>query len=275
MIKRWVSSRLPIHLIGGLSLGMAKREDQLRAGTVASRRERLAELMIERTGCVVQSGLFEGTALPPPMAWGASDYAAMLLGTYEQELHDPLRFCLEPHPDVIINLGCASGLYAAGLGRLVPGCDVVANDLAAVALEATAQAWELNRLGDTNTLELFHGAATSERLSTWLESRERPLVFCDIEGGEGELLDPDAVPGLTKASLVCELHDHLVPGTAALLEERFAPTHRLTYVESGSRNPHALPALFDVKEHDRWLAVSEGRRLSGTWLVAEPRSAGT
>ncbi len=272
VIRSWVTSKMPIRVFGRVYLNTSNRADRLIADTVNARRTRLTDLMIERTGCVVQLGLFEGTVLPPPMAWGAEDYAAMLLGTYEQELHDALRNCLDLHPDMVVNLGCASGLYAAGLGRLLPGCDVVAIDIAPVALTATARAWELNRLGDTNPLELFLGAAEHANLSAWLGSRDRPLVFCDIEGDERELLDPIAVPELTKAILVCELHDHFVPGITELLTERFAPTHHLTFFESGSRDPHALPALADVVEHDRWLAMSEGRPSVGHWMFAVPRS---
>jgi hypothetical protein len=71
---------------------------------------------------------------------------------------------------------------------------------------------------------------------------------------------------------VCELHDHHAPGTSALLTKRFSQTHRITFIESGSRHPHALPLLAEVEEHDRWLAVSEGRHLCGHWLVAVPKS---
>ena len=268
VIRTWVSSRLPLQVRGRL-YGVSAR---LKQDTVASRRRRLAEMLSERTGRVVQSGLFEGTVLPPPMAWGADDYAAMLLGTYELELHDSLRACIDVHPNAVINLGCASGLYAAGLARLLPGCSVVANDLAPAALAATSQAWELNRLSDTNPLELFHGVATFLGLSAWLEPHALPLVFCDIEGSERQLLDPVAVPQLLKALVVCEIHDHLAPGTSALLMQRFSQTHRITFIESGSRHPHALPLLAEVEEHDRWLAVSEGRRLCGHWLVAVPKS---
>jgi hypothetical protein len=270
VIRRLVSSRLPLRLFGRVHLGSLSGVERLRADTVASRRRRLSELVSERTNRVVQAGLFEGTVLPPSAAWGADDYAAMLLGTYEQELHDPLRTCLELSPDAVVNLGCASGLYAAGLARKLPGCPVTANDLATNALAATSRAWELNHLERTNRLELFHGAATFRRLSAWLEPHRLPLVVCDIEGSERQLLDPVAVPQLATSIIVCELHEHRAPGTTALLERRLAPTHHITHIASQARNPHELALLADIEENDRWLAVSEARHRSGNWMLAIP-----
>ena len=274
-VLRWGSSNLPLRFFGLLYVGTVREDNCLRADSVEVRRRKIAERISERTGRVIQSGLFAGTALPQSTAWGANDYAAMLLGTYEQELHDPIRACLELLPDSIVNLGCASGLYAAGLARCLPGCPVTANDLAPEALAATSQAWELNHLGDSNPIELSLGRATFAQLSEWLERRRLPLIVCDIEGGERELLDPIEVPQLANAILVCEVHDHEAPGTAGLLTRRFRPTHQLTIVTSQARNPNDYPLLADCEENDRWLAVSEARSRSGIWMVAIPNGAVT
>lgn len=55
-----------------------------------------------------------------------------------------------------------------------------------------------------------------------------------------------------------------------MLTERFGPSHHLSFITSGARNPHVLALLADVAEHDRWPAVSEARRRRRNWVVAVP-----
>lgn len=271
MIRRLLSSRLPVTLFGRLYIGQAATVRRAEHSTVSHRRRAVVAAVTERTGNVVQAGLFHGTVLPAPLAWGAEDYAAMLLGTYECELHPALGDCVEARPDVVINLGCANGLYAAGLARLLPGCPIVAVDISAAAMTATTQAWELNGLAGLNPLQLVHGPATFPTLTSWLEPYDRPLIVSDIEGHERELLDPKAVPLLARSTIVVELHDEHTPGTTTVLRNRLEGTHRLTFITSGARNPHEIELLGDFEEHDRWLALSEARSRDGSWMVAVPR----
>lgn len=271
MIRRLLSSRLPVTLFDRLYLGKLTTVRSVERSTVSHRRRAVNDALAERTNNVIQSGLFRGTVLPTSRAWGAEDYAAMILGTYENELHADLGRCLDARPDAVVNIGCASGMYAAGLARLLHGCPVVAIDISAAAMTATAEAWELNGLVGRNDLELFLGPATFATLTSWLEPHDRPLIVCDIEGRERELLDPKAVPMLAKATMVVEVHDHHAPGTTTVLRNRLERTHRLTFVSSGARNPHEIPLLADFEEHDRWLALSEARSGGGSWMIAVPR----
>jgi protein-L-isoaspartate O-methyltransferase len=50
--------------------------------------------------------------------------APRLIGTYEDELHPHLAEALAADPEVILDIGCAEGYYAAGLARLAPGAVV-------------------------------------------------------------------------------------------------------------------------------------------------------
>lgn len=271
MIRRLLSSRLPVTLFNRIYIGNLATVRNAEHSTVEHRRRAINAAIAERTDNVVQSGLFQGIVLPTSRAWGAEDYAAMILGTHESELHAFLSQCIEAEPDAVINIGCASGLYAAGLARLLPGCPVVAIDISANAITATAEAWELNGLVGRNDLDLFYGPATFATLTSWLQPHDRPLIVCDIEGRERELLDPKAVPLLAKATFVVELHDHHAPGTTTVLRNRLESTHRITFLNSGARNPHQIPLLADFEEHDRWLALSEARSGGGSWMVAVPR----
>ena len=93
----------------------------------------------------------------------------------------------------------------------------------------------------------------------------------DCEGGERDLLDPAAVPGLAKADILVESHDSFIPGMKEDLAARFIPTHDVTLIRQGARNPHALALFPGVTERDRWLMVDENRAEPMYWLVCRAR----
>ena len=59
---------------------------------------------------------------------------------------------------------------------------------------------------------------------------ERTLVFCDIEGAEDALLDPDKRPALRKMDLIVELHECFQPDIARKVCARFAASHDIAMV---------------------------------------------
>lgn len=265
-IKRRVAARLPITLLGPLVIDLAIS----RLDSPSRRRQHVVTRVVEMTCRQVEAGLFARLVLPSTPTWGYEDYAAMLLGTYEQELHEPLAKVVQIPPDSIINLGCASGLYASGLARLLRGCPVIVVDLLESALQATNEAWSLNALLSTNELTTIHGELDFQQFERLLAPFASPLVIADIEGSEKELFEPEMVPSLAKAIIICELHDTIAPGTSDLMARRFQDSHSIQLYRSGSRNPHQHELLSEFSEHDRWLAISEARDGDGVWMVAVP-----
>jgi len=94
----------------------------------------------------------------------------------------------------------------------------------------------------------------------------RTALVCDVEGAERDLLDPVRAPGLVHADILVEVHEGMAPGLLELLEERFAPTHRIRRI-GRVLDPSALPAWMErASDLDRLLALWEWRAFPTPWL---------
>jgi hypothetical protein len=192
-----------------------------------------------------------------------------LLGSYESELHDALAEAIAAGPRRIVNIGCAEGYYAAGMALALPGTEVLAYDLSPHAREECAETVAENGVGSrVSVLEHCRHADLAN-------TPEGTLVLCDIEGGECELLDPAAAPGLRTATLIVELHDFLTPGVTEQVLARFAGTHRPAVIETAPRNPARYAALEGWRRDDARLALYEDRTWNGVpvtqrWAVLTP-----
>ena len=91
------------------------------------------------------------------------------------------------------------------------------------------------------------------------------------------LLDPAAVPGLTTAWVLVELHEFIVAGVGNVIRSRFATTHNITEICQTDRSRADLPFL---RLYARLLPrayatypVNEFRPARMSWLWMEPLSA--
>ncbi|TQF35678.1 hypothetical protein UNPF46_23950 [Bradyrhizobium sp. UNPF46] len=98
-----------------------------------------------------------------------------------------------------------------------------------------------------------------------LERARSALVLLDIEGAEDKLLDPIAVPALTRSDIIVELHEHKAPGSTYRILQRFSHTHKIDAIA-------AMPdekklAVLDEKSRPKDISIlREGRRLPQLWL---------
>ncbi len=103
---------------------------------------------------------------------------------------------------------------------------------------------------------------------------QRCLVFCDIEGAEADLLDPDRFPALRHLDVTVELHELLVPHVTDSLAQRFAPSHEIRIIEP-ERHAVRLPEMFDhMSEFFRFLAICEWRAGLTRWAIMRTRTQG-
>ena len=103
---------------------------------------------------------------------------------------------------------------------------------------------------------------------------ESTLVFCDIEGAELELLDPEIAPALKSMDLIVESHECLIPGITDTLIIRFSAKHDISLIlDNGSRHLDNDPAWFKHLSHlDQLLATWECRSGPTPWLVMSAKS---
>ena len=220
--------------------------------------QRIAELtadVLKRFGPVVQAGPFAGMKLPH--SHGGSAYLPKLLGCYEQELADIKQrsACC----DQVYNIGCGEGYYAVGLaiaGRKVLALDTDPLARNACALNASANNADLLILG--------------ERWHPSLAFSPNAYILCDVEGAEGEILNPYA-NGMRSATLLVECHEFSHTGILGELVRRFDGTHNHRVIGHAGRDPYQIPAIKDWSQLGQALATLEGRPGPTPWLFLTPR----
>ncbi len=242
-------------------------QDIVHSASRARRLDLLAAL-VRQHGWVVQSGPFAGMVLPDRASRGDGDRLPKLLGCYEAELHPVIEDIVSAAPDLIVNVGAAEGYYAVGMARLLPGVFVHAFDTDARSQDICREAAGLN---DVSSRISVAGHCTPDLLQAIVPRGRTPVVICDCEGNERDLIDPRRVPALRTAILLVECHDFIDPSITQTLADRLSGTHTLEGVREGGRDPNAFPFLQGLDSLDRWLAVCEYRPTMMHWLVARPK----
>lgn len=228
-------------------------------------RRQFTDLVKHHTQGQVQTGPFRGMTITPQASWGDGDISAKLLGLYEDELHDAIGQAVSTMPDHIINIGCAEGYYAVGLGRILDVeltiCDTDPRALGATQVNATANGVEIARAIPV---------ITAAKLQSLVEHNLRPLLIVDCEGAEIDILDIAQAPALAKCTMLVETHDCLRAGIAHALVERFSPTHSIQWIRAAGKNPWQFEFLDHLSDMDKMSIVLEGRPETAVWLWMTP-----
>lgn len=222
------------------------------------------QIIWQKTKGVVLSGPFKGIQLLERESWPDGNLGTMALGCYEQELHEHLERAISylraiPTAPQIVNVGCAEGYYAVGLGRRLPKSKIWIVDVDDKAIDiahANAQ---------NNGVELISGDVVENMF------RDPDLIVMDCEGSEVDYLDLDRFPALARARIIVECHDAPERSCNEILYGRFKATHSIKVVLEGARNPNTFEFTRQMSSIERWLAVSENRPCLMNWLVMNPR----
>jgi hypothetical protein len=272
----------PADIVASLMRGLATRTpERLKRGYADLRHlsawrrlpvARVTRAYIAANGLVVQAGPFAGMRYPRYAVGRAELLVPKLLGAYEQELHGELQAVPAARFDTIVDIGASDGYYAVGFALKGPDSRVVA--------------YEMNPFPARVCRALAVENGVAARVDLRGECRPQDLlelpqgslfVLCDAEGAERELMDPERAPRLRDASAIVELHEFASPGVTEEISRRFAGTHDVRILHSGSRYIADYPALMsvpDVGYMDREMAVSEFRHSRISWAVLTPRRSG-
>lgn len=226
----------------------------------------LENTLVKRSGEVVLSGPFKGLRYAVRASEGSRN--ARLIGCYEASLHPVIEAIVARGYGLVIDIGSAEGYYATGLALRMPQARVMARDVDPKAREACAAMVAANGL--SGRVEIG-GEFTHADFA--LCAGQRTVVFCDIEGAEGELLDPVAAPDLLHADVLVEVHEGMRPGLVALLTERFAPTHVLERIERRLDDSGLPEWTRELGDLDRMLLMWEWRSTPTPWLWMKRRVA--
>lgn len=229
----------------------------------------LEHLVSSRTGGRVDKGPFAGMKYIHGAVGSA--YVPKLLGIYERELNPRIEQACALNFPLIVDIGAAEGYYAVGLARRNPNARIIAFEMEQKGQDALK---EMANLNDVASRVQIRGKCELANLRAALQTAERSLIICDVEGDEQTLLDPEAIPELCCTHLLVEMHDFIHPGITERITERFKRTHEIQAIWQEIRSRSDLPyrtfgtALLPGS-YLRW-AVSEWRPAKMSWLWLEP-----
>lgn len=229
--------------------------------------EKAAAAYVELYGLTVRRGPFIGMHYINDLSINV--LVTKLLGIYEQELYDTIENQLIPEKyERVINVGSGDGYYATGLALRMKKARIIAYDIKAAARRRCKQMAQLNGTFSRLTLESFCDTETLQEKVKRSKYR-KTLLFCDAEGYELKLLDPELVPSLCYCDMLVELHDFINSAIKPTILARFEKTHSATIIKSvcHERNSDDYPELTALVEHERPLCVSERRPRGMEWVV--------
>jgi hypothetical protein len=229
---------------------------------------RRGEMVFARTGGQVVAGPFKGLRYVPTAR--GSSIGPKLLGTYELELRPVVESIIARGYALVINIGAGEGYYAVGLAQRMSNTRFVCFDADPSNQEQIKTLAALNGVAERINVK---GFCDDKALAEALGSRAAgdALVICDIEGGEVEVLRPDAVPALRNADMLVEMHDIIRKGCTAALRGRFASSHEIQEIATRRRGPGDFPAGVDLEPQKRLECMDEGRGAVMTFLWMRAR----
>lgn len=184
-----------------------------------------------------------------------------VIGSYESVIHEWIVKAINRNYETIFNIGCGEGYYAVGFSLKSKGSHVYAYDIDKRARDNVAALAQLN--GATDKVHI-RDLCTREELQE--EITDNTLIFCDIEGGEFDLLRPKLVPALSRADLIVETHDVICPGVTEALVRRFLPSHRIDITYDAAKYADEFPILQTVPVQKWALLLDEGRPPGQAWV---------
>lgn len=228
--------------------------------------ERLASLTVLR-------GPFEGLKYPEAKSIG-SVIAPKLLGFYEYELQTLISARCIGKYRTIVDIGCAEGYYAIGLGLQNPEAIVYAFDTDFQAVAQCGKMALVNEIGE----RVLTGASCTPKTLMSLELRSPCLIVCDCEGYEKELFNEELVEKLSSSELLIELHDMVDDEIPAYIESLFHATHHSQSVFSERDDKKVeecqCEELSGFSRDDRISILSERRSRQMQWVFLSPRNSG-
>ena len=236
------------------------RLDQARISSFRNGQRRVIEKILRQHGDRILTGPFRGLRYTP--AHRDTFCAQALLGTYEKEICPVVEQICDTPYDTIVDIGAANGYYVCGFASRKENCRIVGFE-AQAKLHAVIR--ELAIANGLENVEIY-GVCTAESLAETIEHDGRQLVMCDIEGGEGTVLDPDQVPALLKTDILVETHDLIEPEITRRLIDRFRRSHSISEIKSIERAMCDFPEGIELTEMEAKCAMDEFRGGEQSWL---------
>jgi len=220
--------------------------------------------LVRQCGAKVIDGPFAGMEFIEQSAEGC--HVPKLVGCYEAELHPFLNTLAQENYTTVLNIVCAEGYYAVGIKRLLPAVRLLAYDINPRAQQAC------QALAARNGVNVEIGGLFSPQDFARFDKNEKILVWCDIEGAERELLDPELAPRLKEMDMVIEFHPTEKGHTFNDVLPRFAGSHDIEIIHARGHNPTFPPFLQQLGHLDQLLAQWEWRSAPTPWAILRTKA---
>ena len=219
----------------------------------------------------VAGGPFRGMQHPSAQSFGSA-LLPKLLGSYESELHPVLEEMLRNDYGAIVDIGCAEGYYAVGLGLRFPRADIYAFDTSPHARRLCGEVAKLNGLNGRVHIGGFCDEATLRSISLG----SKALIISDCEGYEGVLFTKEMVSALLgKHDVIVETHDFIDIEISLRLRDVFTRTHQIRSIKSTDdiekAHTYQYSQLDKYDTKTRRLILGERRPAIMEWLVMTPK----
>jgi hypothetical protein len=226
----------------------------------------LCRILLKESGYMIFGGPFSTMKLAEnlDLAWDPK----MVVGSYEEEVHDVINDVICSAPAQIIDIGSAFGYYAVGFALKIANTKVIAFE--AVEDPHWLQLSDLARINGVSDKIVQRGLCTPEELATTCTPES--FILCDCEGAEVDILDPAKIPALASCKMLVELHEFNGPNIIATLIARFGDSHEIRIIEEADRNPSRYRILKKLPASWRSVAIQETKWIPSkssrttTWL---------
>ncbi len=217
----------------------------------------------------VAGGPFKGLKYQQAQSFGSA-LLPKLLGSYESELHPVFEEMFANDYATIVDIGCAEGYYAVGLGLKFPKATVYCFDIEPCARDLCFE------LAKANGLEkrIHIGGFCDQAVLRNIELGEKALIISDCEGYEGVLFTSEIAALLARHDLIVETHDFIDINISSKVRHAFRDTHQirsfksLDDIEKAHRYRYSELDKYDLDT--RRLVLGERRPAIMEWLVMTP-----
>jgi len=218
----------------------------------------------------IKNGVFQGMRYPSSQSAGSA-LLPKLLGSYEFELHDLLTKIINTNYTDIVDIGCAEGYYAVGLGMKMPSAKVYAFDINPHARKLCLDMAQLNHTSD----KLLIGGWCDESTLLSMKFSGRALILSDCEGYEKILFTQKVAEFLSSHDILIEVHDLIDLEISTRLRDVFRNTHDIAVITS--IDDVKKVKLYDFKEleqyslRERLTLMAEYRGAEMEWFFLTPK----
>ncbi len=173
----------------------------------------------------VLNGPFKGMIYPSAVSIGSS-FFPKILGSYEMEINKFINFILKQDYVNIIDVGCAEGYYAIGLGMKLKKANIHAFDI-----DKNAQN-QCKLMARANNVDIQVNGLCTKKLLKTLPKDQKSLIILDCEGYEKNLIDKEVADQNKNNDFLIEAHDFEDISITEHILYSFGRTHKTEIVES-------------------------------------------